>query len=123
MNKQGLSSGDQSPLEASYEKNEHSVESKEQKSTAADPSMNVKFTTGKSPCVMKFSFWSSQKAVKHIAKVSQEGGFASPTAASGRSEPLVKEASEERSDKMCQQEDASMTVPVNAATMSNSRKD
>jgi len=59
MNKQGLSSGTQSPLEASQEKPVHSAEPKEQKTTAADPGVNVKFTFGKSPCVMKFSFWSS----------------------------------------------------------------
>jgi len=44
-------------------------------------------------------------------------------AASEPSKLFVKEVGEEQSDKMCHQEDASMTVPVDAATMSNSRKD
>lgn len=123
MNKQGSSSDDQSPLEASNETQEHSVESKEQQQpTAADPGVNVKFTFGKSPCVMKFSFWSSQKAVKHIARISQES-FANTTAASESSKLFARDSSEVKSDKMCQQEDASMSVPVNAATMSTSGKD
>ena len=32
---------------------------------------NVSYTTGKGPLLMKLSFWSSQKQVKHIAKVSK----------------------------------------------------
>ncbi len=32
---------------------------------------SVSYTTGKAPLLMKLSFWSSQKQVKHIAKMSK----------------------------------------------------